>query len=97
MTDEEIERNALEDLDNPPLTEEDFAISYFVWGPIRPKKAVSIRLDPAVIEYFKEQGRGYQSRINTVLMQFVDSQRRLAKSADIKRSRKSKSAAKRSK
>ncbi len=41
--------------------------------PIHPKgkKAVSIRIDEDVLDYFKSQGRGYQSRINSVLKSYV--------------------------
>jgi uncharacterized protein (DUF4415 family) len=31
------------------------------------KRAVSLRLDPDVVAYFRRSGRGWQSRINTVL------------------------------
>ncbi len=38
----------------------------------RPKKHVSIRLDPHIVEFFKAQGhRGYQTRINAVLDSYV--------------------------
>lgn len=39
------------------------------------KIAVSIRLDPEVLAYFKAEGRGYQTRINAVLRSFVDAQK----------------------
>jgi uncharacterized protein (DUF4415 family) len=32
-----------------------------------PKKLISLRLDPAVIEKFKATGKGWQSRINDIL------------------------------
>lgn len=38
------------------------------------KVAISIRLDPEVLDYFKSQGRGYQTKINAVLRSFVDAQ-----------------------
>jgi uncharacterized protein (DUF4415 family) len=37
---------------------------------------VSIRLDAEVLDYFKAAGRGYQSRINAVLLGYVRSQQR---------------------
>jgi uncharacterized protein (DUF4415 family) len=64
----------------PELTEEDFARG--VWhrggkpmphGPRgrpkskNPKRAVSLRLDPDVLAHFRRGGRGWQSRINTIL------------------------------
>jgi len=32
-----------------------------------PKSAVSLRLDPDVVAYFRRSGRGWQSRINAAL------------------------------
>jgi uncharacterized protein (DUF4415 family) len=40
-----------------------------------PKKAVSIRLDRDITEWFQRQGRGYQTRINAVLRAYVDAHR----------------------
>ena len=40
-----------------------------------PKKAVSIRLDRDVMEWFRRQGRGYQTRISAVLRAYVEAQR----------------------
>lgn len=39
------------------------------------KRPVTIRLDPEVIDHFKGQGRGWQTRINAVLKAFVVGQR----------------------
>jgi uncharacterized protein (DUF4415 family) len=39
-----------------------------------PKKAVSIRLDRDVTEWFQRQGKGYQTRINAVLRAYVQAQ-----------------------
>ena len=36
-----------------------------------PKSLVSIRLDADVLEWFKKQGKGYQTRINAVLRGYV--------------------------
>ncbi len=38
------------------------------------KKAVSIRLDSDVLDWFKSQGKGYQSIINNVLRTYVNHQ-----------------------
>ena len=38
------------------------------------KKAVSIRLDSDVLDWFKGQGKGYQSIINNVLRTYVKHQ-----------------------
>ena len=63
----------------PELTEEDFARGiwhkdgkpYAAWSAgsrnRKPKRPVSLRLDPDVLAHFRRGGRGWQSRINTVL------------------------------
>ncbi|NEO38330.1 MAG: BrnA antitoxin family protein [Moorea sp. SIOASIH] len=38
------------------------------------KKAISIRLDSDIIDWFKSQGKGYQSSINNVLRTYVNHQ-----------------------
>jgi len=40
--------------------------------PMPSKASVSLRLDQDVLEWFKAQGTGYQTRINTVLRAFRD-------------------------
>ncbi|MBC3916487.1 BrnA antitoxin family protein [Undibacterium sp. CY18W] len=37
-----------------------------------PKQAVTIRLDSDVLEWFKEQGQGYQTRINKLLRVYME-------------------------
>ena len=73
MTEEEIERNAAEDPDNPPMTEEDWKNARVVWP--QGKAPVTLRLDKDIIAWFKHRGRGYQTRINAVLRAFVEAQK----------------------
>jgi uncharacterized protein (DUF4415 family) len=40
--------------------------------PLPTKASVSLRLDRDVLEWFKAQGPGYQTRINNVLRAFRD-------------------------
>lgn len=40
--------------------------------PLPPKASISLRVDQDVLEWFKAQGPGYQTRINTVLRAFRD-------------------------
>ncbi len=42
------------------------------------KKAISIRLDTDVLDWFKSQGKGYQSLINNVLRSYVNHQQNKA-------------------
>ena len=40
--------------------------------PVNSKTSISLRVDADVLEWFKAQGRGYQTRINAVLRAFKD-------------------------
>lgn len=40
--------------------------------PVPPKAAISLRLDADVLNWFKAQGPGYQTRINAVLRAYKD-------------------------
>ncbi len=40
--------------------------------PLPPKASISLRVDQDVLEWFKAQGPGYQTRINVVLRAFRD-------------------------
>ena len=73
MTEEEIERNAADDPDNPPWTDEDWKNARVVWP--QGKAPVTLRLDKDIIAWFKHRGRGYQTRINAVLRAFVEAQK----------------------
>lgn len=42
----------------------------------RAKAVLNMRVDQDVLDYFKQSGRGYQTRINAVLRAFVAAQRR---------------------
>ena len=55
--------------DIPEISEEFFKTAKVIYP--EPKTAVSIRLDKDVLEWFKGQGRGYQSKINAVLKTYV--------------------------
>ena len=40
------------------------------------KEHVTLRIDRDVLAFFRQQGRGYQTRINAVLRSFVEAHRR---------------------
>ena len=40
-------------------------------GPIH-KEAISLRVDPDVLEFFRSQGKGYQTRMNAVLRAYME-------------------------
>lgn len=68
LTDKEIEKAARNDPDTVPL-DVDWSEAVLVIPP--KKKAISIRVDEDVLGYFKEQGAGYQRRMNAVLRAFM--------------------------
>ncbi len=50
-----------------------------------PKQQLTVRFDLEVIEWFKAQGAGYQTRMNAVLKSFVDAQKQKETSATSRR------------
>jgi uncharacterized protein (DUF4415 family) len=78
MSEAEVEANAASDADNAPWSEEALAAARLMMPDEVRKIPLSIRLDAEVVEFFREGGRGYQSRINAVLSAYVRSQRRAA-------------------
>ena len=73
LTDEEIERAVRKDPDAVPL---DFDWSKAVLVIPPKKKAISIRVDEDVLDYFKKEGAGYQRRINAVLRSYMQQKRK---------------------
>ena len=55
--------------DIPPLNDEFWQNAKLVMPGNKVK--VTMRLDPEIIDWFKNQGRGYQTRINAVLKSYV--------------------------
>ncbi|BAN25471.1 putative uncharacterized protein [Caballeronia insecticola] len=43
---------------------------------VPPKQAVTMRLDADVLEWFRQQGKGYQTRINRLLRAYMLTQQR---------------------
>ena len=39
-----------------------------------PKKLISLRIDADIVEFFRSQGKGYQTRMNAVLRAYKDAQ-----------------------
>ena len=74
MPQEEVER--LADEEDGPLPE-GWESTIIIGLPPR-KRDVHIRLDADVIDWFRAHGRGYQTRINTVLRAFVEARKRAA-------------------
>lgn len=69
LTDEEIDFS-----DSPEISPEMFAKAVVRRGLKSKSKKVqlTLRIDSDVISWFKEQGQGYQSRINALLRAYMD-------------------------
>jgi uncharacterized protein (DUF4415 family) len=72
LTDTEIEEAVRNDPDAVPL-DVDWSDAVLVIPP--KKKAISIRVDEDVLDYFKHEGAGYQRRMNAVLRSYVQQKR----------------------
>ena len=75
MTEADIRRQIAADPDvAPEFTDEMMASAEWI-APER-KTPISFRVDSDVLEFFKAQGSGYQSRMNAVLRSYVVAHRR---------------------
>jgi uncharacterized protein (DUF4415 family) len=78
LSDAAIEQAIDEDPDAaPPLDEDWFRTAELVTPP--GKQAVSLRVDRDVLDWFKRQGKGYQSRMNAVLRAYMAAKSRSKK------------------
>jgi uncharacterized protein (DUF4415 family) len=65
MQDEEI------DYSDIPALDDDFFERAVIVLP-KPKASICIRLDQEVLDWFKAQGKGYQTRINALLRAYME-------------------------
>ncbi len=61
--------------DIPEMDEKFFATAKLVMPPGASKKAVSMRVDEDVLDWFKARGKGHLSRMNAVLRAYMLSHR----------------------
>ena len=73
----EIERIAEEDDENPATISEDEWAHATVGLPPR-KTSIHASFDSDVVDFFKSDGRGYQTRMNAVLRRYMEAQARKA-------------------
>ena len=69
ITDDELEASIANDPDWAEFKDIDWSDAVLVI-PAR-KKAISIRVDEDVLDFFKREGDGYQRRINAVLRSYM--------------------------
>ncbi|MFB6097946.1 MAG: BrnA antitoxin family protein [Salinibacter sp.] len=74
LSDADIERAVRDDPD-AVLLDEDWLRAAQVVRPSGEKEQISIRLDKTVLDHFRSEGEGYQTRINDVLRAYVLVQR----------------------
>jgi uncharacterized protein (DUF4415 family) len=72
VTDREIAETAPEEL---PILPDDFWRNARVVSPVV-KRAISLRVDSDVLEWFRATGPRYQSRMNAVLRSYMQQMRR---------------------
>lgn len=75
MPDEEIERLAADDEDNPATISDD-EWAHATVGLPPPKASIHANFDVDVVNWFKAQGRGYQARMNAVLRRYMETHRK---------------------
>ena len=73
-------RKSIDLSDIPEVSPEQFARAIVRRGlkPVRRKAQVTIRIDSEVIDWFRAKGRGYQTRINSILKAYRDAHRESA-------------------
>jgi uncharacterized protein (DUF4415 family) len=74
LTEAEIALAAAKDPDASLSTPADWTDARVIW-PIQ-KEPITLRVDKDVLAWFRSHGRGYQTRINSVLRAFVQAQKR---------------------
>jgi len=72
LTDEDIEKVIAEDPDAAPILDEEWFRNAELVIPT--KTATSMRVDSDVMDWFKSQGRGWQTRMNAVLRAYAKAQ-----------------------
>lgn len=73
MSAEEIESGAVSDADALTMSDDDWAAAEVA----KPAKvAMTMKLDSDVLDWFRGNGKGYQTRINAVLRRYMEAQKK---------------------
>lgn len=75
LSDENIDAAIDADPDAAPILDEEWFRTAQLELP-QPKAPISIRVDREVLDWFKSQGPGYQSRMNAVLAAYMKAHRK---------------------
>ena len=65
------------DFSDAPELDATFWANAKIIVPDEAKQQITLRLDADMLDWFRAQGRGYQTKINAVLRSFYDSQNRV--------------------
>ena len=76
ITEDELEASIAADPDD---VHEPIDWSLAVEGIPPRKRDIHIRIDEDVLDWFRQAGRGYQTRINNVLRAFMESRKRVSR------------------
>ena len=79
LTDADIDKAVANDPDWDEFKDIDWSDAVLVIPP--KKKAISIRVDEDVLDFFKREGDGYQRRINAVLRSYMQQKAKPKKQA----------------
>jgi uncharacterized protein (DUF4415 family) len=60
----------------PPIVDWSHAVRGPFYRPI--KRPLSLRVDADIIDWFQQQGQGYQTRMNSALREYVERHRKSA-------------------
>ena len=58
----------------PPITDWSSAVRGPFYRPV--KRPLSLRVDADIVDWFQRQGRGYQTRMNLALREYVERRRK---------------------
>jgi uncharacterized protein (DUF4415 family) len=61
------------DFSGAPELGPDFLKNAIIWPG--PKEQITLRIDPEVLSFFRKQGRGYQSVMNSVLRKYMEARK----------------------
>jgi uncharacterized protein (DUF4415 family) len=64
--------------DCPPLDDSFFERTPIELPILKRKESVTLRLDSEILEWFKKQGKGYQTKINAILKSYFNAHHRSA-------------------
>lgn len=71
LTDEEVEAS----IDFKDEGVFDYSFAYPGLPSFGPKQQLTVRFDRDIVDWFKSQGSGYQTKMNAVLRSYVEAQR----------------------